>query len=323
MSKHFCITLVSLMAFPVLSWAQAGGNIGYAQTGSGGARAEQSERAKRTLSREDIPPTGTSMFLEANVLLNTKADEYVAVFAVSQEGTTVAEAQQKMDAVLQTFTTAVKALGVASGDLFVDFVAQNRIYGFEVTGEVAREKRVGFELKKNVAIHFKDYALLDRLIAAASQSEIFDLIKVDYVIKNIPALRVRLMEAATQVIKEKTARYQKLMGIRLLSPPQGYAEKPAIYYPGQMYDSYTAYESEDVNSGYYRQKYVIQGARKSRTFFFNALDASSFDTVINPVVIEPVVQATLYLKVRYAIQQAGKRETKPVGGSKPTTAIRR
>src|SRR5882672_1899576 len=44
-------------------------------------------------------------------------------------------------------------------------------------------------------------------------------------------------------------------------------------------------------------------ARKSRTFFFNALDADGFDQVVNPVVIEPVVQFTLYLKVKYEMEQ--------------------
>ena len=73
-----------------------------------------------------------------------------------------------------------------------------------------------------------------------------------------------------------------------------------------MYDSYTAYESEEISSDYYRQRYTVQGARKSRTFFFNALNADGFDYVINPVVIEPVVQFTLYLKVKYEIEQTKK-----------------
>jgi hypothetical protein len=38
----------------------------------------------------------------------------------------------------------------------------------------------------------------------------------------------------------------------------------------------------------------VQQARKARTFFFNALDGGGFDKVINPVVIAPMVQATLY-----------------------------
>ena len=63
---------------------------------------------------------------------------------------------------------------------FVDFMAQNKIYGFEVAGDIAREKLVGFELKKNVSIHYKDKTLLDKIVVAASRSQIFDLIKVDY-----------------------------------------------------------------------------------------------------------------------------------------------
>jgi hypothetical protein len=47
----------------------------------------------------------------------------------------------------------------------------------------------------------------------------------------------------------------------------------------------------------------VQNARKSRTFFFNPLDADGFDMVINPVVIEPLVQFTLYLKVRFEMEQ--------------------
>ena len=63
---------------------------------------------------------------------------------------------------------------------------------------------------------------------------------------------------------------------------------------------------EEQDSDDLKQKYTVKNARKSRTFFFNALDADGFDTVINPVVIEPVVQFTLYLKVKYEIEQPPK-----------------
>ena len=35
----------------------------------------------------------------------------------------------------------------------------------------------------------------------------------------------------------------------------------------------------------------------------NNAEAGGFDNVINPVVIEPVVQCTLFLKVKYEVQQ--------------------
>jgi uncharacterized protein YggE len=278
------------------------GNIGYAETG-GKLRAEQAERAKRVLTRHELPPSNNSMFVEANVLMNVLAKEYVATFAIAQEGAAVAECHQKMDATLKQFSTAVRGLGIAAEDVHIDFIAQNKIYGFEMMDDIAREKLTGFELKKNVSIHYRDPALLDRLVVAAGQLQIFDLIKVDYLVQDAERIQERLVEEATGVIKQKLARYEKLLGVQVQGMPQVYAERPAVYYPSEMYDAYTAYESEDIATSHVRQKYAVQSARKSRTFFFHPLDGDGYDRVINPVATQPVVQFTLYLKVKYAIAE--------------------
>lgn len=286
-------------------FAQASGNVGYSQGGSGRARADANERNKRAVQKDDQPPTATSMFVDASVLMNVKADQFVAVFGLLQECATVAECNQKMDATVAGFKSGLKGLGIADADVYVDFASQNKIYGYELAGNRAIEKLVGFELKKNVSIHYRDRDMLDRLTVLASQSKIFDLIKVDYVVSDTAPVQNRLMEEAAKIIEQKSARYQRLLGIRLRAPAQVYAEKPSIYFPTEMYDSYAAYESEDIeqDSDELKQKYTVKNARKSRTFFFNPLDADGFDLVVNPVVIEPVVQFTLYLKIKYEIEQ--------------------
>jgi uncharacterized protein YggE len=281
--------------------AQISGNIGYSQPYAK-TSPEQNERNKRALTPAELPPGSNEMFLEASVLMNVKADEYTAVFAVSQEGDTVIDCIQKMDAAIKEFHEALKPLGIGESDFFVDFVAQNKIYGYRVADNVAKEELAGFELKKNVSIHYRDKLLLDKLVVAASRSKIFDLVKVDYIVKDPGSIQARLMEEAAGVLKRKAARYEQLLGIKLLSPPQVYAEKPSVYYPSGMYDSYTAYDSERVDRDQYRSKYLVEDLRKGRTFFFNPLTADGFDSVINPVVLEPVVQFTLYLKVKYDIE---------------------
>ncbi len=225
---------------------------------------------------------------------------------VAEEGKTVEECQQKMEGTIAAFAAALKQAGIAASDISVDFAAQNKIYGYRLTGNVAKEELVGFELKKNVAVHYRDEQLLDRLVAAASRARIFDLIKVDYIVRDTAGVQARLMEEAARIIKLKAARYEKLLDIKLLPPAQVYAEKPSIYFPTGMYDSYAAYESESISDDDddNKQKYTVQHARKSRTFFFNALNADGFDYVVSPVVTEPVVQFTLYLKVKYEIEQA-------------------
>lgn len=282
--------------------AQASGGVAYGQAG-GQARAEQNERNKRALTQVDLPPTATSMFVEASVLMNVRADEHVAVFGLAHECAVVEECHRKMDANVAEFIAALKSLGVNAGDTYVDYVAQNKIYGFELAGSVAREKLVGFELKKNVSVHYRDEALLDQLVVAASRAKIFDLIKVDYIVRDTSAVENKLMEEAARVVEQKTARYGRLLNVKFLAPAQVYAERPSVYYPTEMYDSYVAFESEDVSNPYDRERYTVQRARKSRTFFFNALTSDGFDAVVNPVVLAPVVQFTLYLKVKYEIEQ--------------------
>jgi len=281
--------------------AQVGGNVGYGQAG-GRARAEQNERAKRQLTREEMPPTDTSMFVDANVLMNVRADEFVATFGVAVEAETVEACQEKMNATIAAFTEALKPLDIGPGAFFVDFTAQTRVYDYKVEGSLAREHLAGFELKKTVAVRYRDKALIDRLVVAASRAKVYDLVKVDYVVTDLAPIQERLAEAAAAVIKAKAARHERLLGIKHQAPPQVYAERSSAYFPTEMYDSYTAGESEAVSGGPDRARTTVQSLRKSRTFYYNPLSADGFDRVINPVVLEPVVQFTLYLKLRYEIE---------------------
>jgi uncharacterized protein YggE len=304
MKRIFLTTaFIILSSAPCL--AQASGNVGYSQSGQGRVRAEANERAKRSVAKDDQPPDAASVFVDASVLMNVKADEFVAVFGLLQECATVAECNQKMDATVAGFKSGLKGLGLADSDVYVDFASQNKIYGYELAANVARERLVGFELKKNVAVHYRDRDLLDRLTVLASQSKIYDLVKVDYVVTDAAAVQARLWEEAGKVIERKAARYARTLGIKFRGPAQLYAERPSVYYPTEMYDSYTAFEGEDMeqDSDDLKRRYMVKRARKSRTFFFNPLDGDGFDAVVNPVVIEPVVQFTLYLKVRYETER--------------------
>jgi uncharacterized protein YggE len=302
-----------LLAFGLLVWsgecfAQVSGNIAYAQP-YGKVRPEQNERDKRTLAQSEMPLGTNAIFVEASVLMNVFADEYLAVFAVSQEGKSPLECNQQMDAVLRQFTEGLKPLGIGSNDLFADFIAQEKIYDYHIQDNVAKEELAGFELKKNVSIHYRDKALLDQLVIAASREKIYDLIKVDYIVKDPGPIQSRLMEEAAGVVKRKASEYDQLFGIALSSPPQVCANKANIYYPSEMYDAYTAYESERASVP---SRDAVHDLRKTHTFYFNPLNANGFDRVINPVVAEPVVQFTLYLKLRYDIDsKKSQREGRP------------
>jgi uncharacterized protein YggE len=302
--KKLLLVLALLMAVSQTCIAQVGGGQVYGQDRTPNAQAN--ERAKRAVTKDQMPPNATSMFLDASVLINVRADEYVAVFAISHEGASLDEARDKVNTTISRFTGDLKQLGVDSKELYVDFIAQNRVYGFDVEGDLAREKVSGFEVKKTVAVRYRSEPLLDKLVAAASRSGIFDLVKVDYLVKDIAGVQSRLMEHAAAVLKRKAANHARLLGVSLRQP-QVYAERYSAYYPKDMYSSYVAQSTEDVSGAYSRQRFTIQGARKPRTFYFDALSAETFDQVVNQAVTEPVVQFSLYLKVKYDTGRAAPR----------------
>jgi uncharacterized protein YggE len=290
------LVAIHMVGLVSLSLAQVGGGSVYNQAQGMSPRA--AEQAMRSVAKDDLPPAG-SIYLDASVMINVRADEYVAVFGISQEGSTLQETSNKVGATIGEFINSIKQLGVRAADIDIDYVAQNRTYGYEVNGDIAQEKLVGFEFKKNVAVHYRDKAMLDKLLLSASKAGIFDLIKVDYIVKDISTVHTKLMEDAAKVLRLKASNHSRLLGIKLRQPPQVVAERYGSYYPSEMYDSYAAFESEDVSGNYYRSKFTVQGARKVRTFYYNALNGKGYDDVVNPVVVEPMVQFTLFLKARF------------------------
>ncbi|MCM3872085.1 MAG: SIMPL domain-containing protein [Pyrinomonadaceae bacterium] len=261
----------------------------------------------RNAARPQFPTTGISygngeLLIDALVLLNAPPDEFIAVFGAAQVAPTAVESNQKVNAQIERFLSDAIKLGVVRSDTFVDFITQNRVYSFSPPADgVIREIISGFETKKNIAIKYKDRALLEKLLAAASQASIFDLIKVDYVVNDMAKIRGRLFEEAVRVVKQKEETYVRSLGL-VVKRNALVQETYGTYYPSELYQTYTAFESGTVDP-YYGSgtgARVIR-ERKSSTSYLEPLDPSTFDAVLNPAPIEPMVQCTLYIKVSYGV----------------------
>jgi hypothetical protein len=108
------------------------------------------------------------------------------------------------------------------------------------------------------------------------------------------------------LIQQKAARYKTSLGVELPATKRVVVDKPSVYYPVEQYDSYQAAEAASVDRGYNSSMTLLR-LRRSSTTFFNPLANEDYDSVINPTVIEPVVQFTTYLKVQYGVSVAGDR----------------
>jgi len=264
-----------------------------------GNRAYGTPRRKPVISSgvlTAVPDGKTQVyFVEANVLLNMKADAYIAVFGVVQEAPTSAESNAKTDAAISGFTKDLDGIGIKRSDIFIDFITQNKVYDYTANGNTVTEKFSGFETKKNVAVRYRDRELLDKILSAAARSSIFDLIEVNYTVNDINAVHAKLYDEAVKVIRQKETSYANSFGTKL-SPTNLANEKYDAFYPGELYSNYQAFEAGNTYGDYNNR--VVQ-ARKTRTFFYEPLNSSDFDSVINQMGIEPMVQFTLYLRMQY------------------------
>ncbi len=285
MKKAFLV-LVVLFFVNLVSFAQERAN---ASTYGGGD-------TKVTLATGDLASMETTKdvteiyFLEATVLMNIKADEYVASFGVQGDGNTSLLSEQVVDSKIDGLKSKLSAIGL--NETFTDFINQVPYYEFDSSGKTATEKLKGYKTAKNILIRFKDRNALRQITNLANASGIYDLIKIDFVVNDFSGIKTKMLSEATKIIKGKEQTYSTL-GIAL-KPVGVAAEKFNTFSPDQLYQDYTAYESGTAQ-GY---KKVVQKS-KATTAYYAGFDGKDFDLTINQSSLEPNVQAVMYLKVKF------------------------
>ncbi len=204
--------------------------------------------------------------IESSVLLNVKADAYMVVFGFDRLGSTSENSNSQVNVVFDDFTKDLLTLGIPKEDIFVDFITQTTTF----VDQTAR----AFQTKKTISIRYKDRKLFEKIVGLAAGKSIFDLVKVDYVVSNAEKIRADLFEQASQIIKAKHKKYVDTFGLTLI-PKSLAVEKYDAFYPSERYKGY------------------------QKSFFYEPLDQDSFDRVINPVGVEPLIQFTINLRMDY------------------------
>ncbi len=292
--RTFIICLISCFLTGLLQ-AQQSGNSVYGQ----GYNAPHGKNpTKETLYLSD-----STFIIEASVVQNVIADGYVATFGLSEEGPTLKECNEKIDKRIKEFIEQFTKMGIAKTDIYVDMTSQNKVYDYKMNGELAEEYLQGFELKKNIIVKFTRIGDLDQMVITASNNEIYDLVKVDYVVNDLNAIHTQLFNAATEIINQKKTQYATLTNARLSPVSEIYGDQFYSYYPDQLYSSYQAYESGNVSGTGYNNNYTTKNIRKSATIYYDKINYSGFDKVINPYVTEPAVEFVLTLQVKFEIEK--------------------
>jgi uncharacterized protein YggE len=299
--------IILLTAFCTVSAclsAQVKGNYQRSQQNESNAN-NISIQQYRSVPKVASIPSDNVVEININALSNQQSSSYIAIFSVTQLGKTADETNTLLNQRLDAFLGELKSLGIPGTDIYVDMVNFLPKFEYDVSKKIFSKKTYteipkGFELQKNIHIRYKKSPLLDQIVTAAAHQEIYDIVKVDYTVENAQAIYADLRAATFSYLNDIKKQYQSI-NIRLDSAYQITAENAWVAYPINRYESYRAFSGQSIDVG--DKNADINSADKIVSHFYNAVPANDYDIVINPEILEPVVQFSYNLVVRFTLPE--------------------
>ncbi|MDA9261789.1 SIMPL domain-containing protein [Flavobacteriales bacterium] len=241
----------------------------------------------------------------AKGLTNVKADSYVAIFSLVQNGNTADEVNKIMESRIKKAIDNIKAKTTVK--TFVDMVSF--VPKYTVISEKKRfskttynEVPAGFELKKNIHIEFYNQSTLNDIVSVFAAEEIYNLIRVDCFSSKMEAVKKELMIKAKQILDSKFKNYESLLNKDFDTLRKTFSDGYNVLLPIENYRSFQAYNNSSIN----RKAIRIKSAQKKNSQYYQPALDKQFDFVKNPVVLEPVIQVVYEIKMLVYI-----KETKP------------
>lgn len=275
-----------------LAIGQASGNINYSNNAN--------YRNKVLFSDQNIQinsPSTSDTYITVKGLANVTADTYVAIFSVTQVGKTTEEVNALMDKRISEAILDMK--NQPNVKPFVDMISFVPVYEFETEKKIFSKKSYneipkGFELKKNIHISYKDANQLNDFIRILSSQEIYDLVRVDYFSSNLENVKKELMTKAKGILQEKQKHYEAILGLSFTTMEKGVSDGYKVMLPVEMYKSYESFNSSSLNL---KKSNNVNIADKSTTLYYQPVIDKEFDFVINPTILEPVIQVMYEVKL--------------------------
>ncbi|MGJ8591082.1 MAG: SIMPL domain-containing protein [Aquaticitalea sp.] len=238
--------------------------------------------------------------IDVKALQNVKAVTYTAVFNLSQIGTTAEETNNLINQRIEGVRQKLKSQGILDKDIVIDVISFVPNYEIEVQkklfSKTYTEVPSGFELQQNIHIQFKNTNQFEDILTACAENEIYNLVKVDYFVENIAQVYKNLQTELLKLIEEKKA-YYKVLGFDLDDYDVYVADDKYCYFPKDFYRSYQAFNSTSFES--LKTNKGVTSAKKQTSYYYEPLSYQNYDLVINPAILEPVIQIGMNIKLQY------------------------
>ncbi|WP_430467370.1 SIMPL domain-containing protein [Winogradskyella ouciana] len=254
--------------------------------------------------------------IDVKALQNVNATTYTAIFNLSQIGPSAETTNALMKQRVDSIKLRLNAIGISPKNFAIDVISFIPVYEVEVTkklfSKTYTEVPKGFELQQNIHIQFTKTNQFEAILEACAKSEVYNLVKVDYFIENIQEVYKNLQGQLLKLIEDKKA-YYNILGFDLSQYDVAIADDKYCYFPKDFYQSYQAYnsvsfEALDKNKG-------VTSVKKQTSYYYQPLTYETFDVVVNPSILEPVVQIGMHIKLVFTPKPQEKK-TEPITKTK-------
>ena len=236
--------------------------------------------------------------IDVKALHNETAATYTAIFNTTQIGETASITNKLMQTKVEAIKTRLQSAGIRPEDIAIDVISFIPVYEVEVTkklfSKTYTEVPKGFELQQNIHIKFSKTSQFESILTACAESEVYNLVKVDYFIDDLRGIYKNLQNQLIEVIDEKKAYYTKL-GFDLEAYDIAIADDKFCYFPKDFYRSYQAFNSVSFEA--LKKNSGVTKAQKQTSYYYQPLTYESYDLINNPSVLEPVVQVGMNIKI--------------------------
>ncbi|WP_461589137.1 SIMPL domain-containing protein [Winogradskyella sp.] len=236
--------------------------------------------------------------IDVKALQNVNASTYTAIFNLSQIGPTAEAANKLMKNRIDSIKHRLKSIGITNKHIAIDVISFVPVYEVEVTkklfSKTYTEVPKGFELQQNLHIQFTQTHQFEYILESCAKSEVYNLVKVDYFIDNIQEVYKNLQEKLLKLIDDKKSYYTNL-GFDLTTYDVQIADDKYCYFPKDFYQSYQAYNSISFEA--MKKDKGVTTAKKQTSYYYQPLTYEKYDVVVNPSILEPVVQIGMNIKL--------------------------
>lgn len=252
-----------------------------------------------------MPPTldPNFFFVSVKVLTNHVPDAYLAIFNVMQLGENVEEANQLMQTRLDSIMMGLDKIGIPKSEVFIDMISQIPIYEYQAQKKVFsksyQEIPAGIELQKNLHIRFKDGNLMEKVVRIMARQEVFELVKVDYLIEDQDKILQQARKRAIEFSREQLSTYEAL-GVKYDTLPILFNESRQVVFPLSQYKAYQSKASSSLKAKI-KDESQVQQVRTPQVLYYQPIPQDDYSVVINPLAKEPCVQFHYELLLRYQL----------------------